>query len=112
VALITRYLGQAGFGAYTTVITFLTFFAVIADLGLTLVTVQMISGAKDEENKILNNLFSLRLVSALILLGLAPIIVIFSPYSAAVKFGVMITAVSFVFPALATPSPKSSAGSF
>lgn len=100
VALITRYLGQAGFGAYTTVITFLTFFAVIADLGLTLVTVQMISGAKDEENKILNNLFSLRLVSALVLLGLAPIIVIFSPYSAAVKFGVMITAVSFVFPAL------------
>ena len=100
VALITRYLGTAGFGSYTTVITFLTFFAVMADLGLTLVTVQMISGVKDEENKILNNLFSLRLASALILLGLAPLIVIFSPYPTAVKFGVMITAVSFVFPAL------------
>lgn len=100
VALITRYLGQDGFGTYTIIITFLTFFAVIADLGLTLVTVQMISGAKEEENKILNNLFSLRLVSALLLLGLAPIIAIFSPYSQAVKFGIMITAVSFVFPAL------------
>ena len=57
-ALITRYLGQVGFGQYTTIYTFLTFFAVIADLGLTLITVQMISGEKESENKILNNLFS------------------------------------------------------
>ncbi len=100
VALITRYLGQDGFGEYTTVVTFLTFFAVIADLGLTLVTVQMISGHRDDENKILNNLFSLRLASAIILLALAPILVIFFSYSQAVKIGVLITAVSFIFPAL------------
>jgi len=99
-ALITRYLGQTGFGEYTTIVTFLTFFAVIADLGLTLITVQMISGQKSDENKILNNLFSLRLVSALFFLGLAPITVIFFPYSAAVKVGVLIAAVSFVFPTL------------
>ncbi len=99
-ALITRYLGQTGFGEYTTIITFLTFFAVIADLGLTLITVQMISGERADENKILNNLFSLRFVSALIFLGLAPLTVVFFPYSAAVKLGVMIAAVSFVFPAL------------
>ncbi len=99
-ALITRYLGQTGFGEYTTIMTFLTFFAVIADLGLTLVTVQMISGQRNEENKILNNLFSLRLVSALFFIGLAPLAVIFFPYSAAVKIGVIIAAISFVFPAL------------
>lgn len=99
-ALITRYLGQTSFGEYTTITTFLTFFAVIADLGLTLITVQMISGEKSDENKILNNLFSLRLVSALFFIGLAPLTVIFFPYSAAVKIGVLITAVSFVFPAL------------
>jgi O-antigen/teichoic acid export membrane protein len=40
-ALITRSIGTAGFGEYTTIYTFLTFFAVIADLGLTLITVQM-----------------------------------------------------------------------
>ncbi|MEI6529231.1 MAG: flippase [Candidatus Falkowbacteria bacterium] len=99
-ALITRYLGQTGFGEYTTIMTFLTFFAVIADLGLTLVTVQMISGQRDDENKILNNLFSLRLVSALLFIGIAPFIVMFFPYSATVKFGVLIAAASFVFPAL------------
>ncbi|MFA5131609.1 MAG: flippase [Patescibacteria group bacterium] len=99
-ALITRYLGQSGFGEYTTVMTFLTFFAVIADLGLTLVTVQMISGERSDENKILNNLFSLRLVSAIFFIGLAPLTVMFFPYSATVKLGVLIAAVSFVFPAL------------
>lgn len=99
-ALITRHLGQFGFGQYTTITTFLTFFAVMADLGLTLITVQMISGETKNENKILNNLFSLRLISALIFVGLAPLSVFFFPYSSVVKIGVLITALSFVFPAL------------
>ena len=98
-ALITRYLGQVGFGAYTTINTFLTFFAVIADLGLTLVTVQMISGSPNDEQKILNNLFSLRLVTVLLLMGLAPLIVLFLPYSQMIKTGVLITAAFFILPA-------------
>lgn len=99
-ALITRYLGQTGFGEYTTIITFLTFFAVMADFGLTLVTVQMISDTTGNEQKLLNNLFSLRLVSVVLFLCLAPIIVFFLPYSSAVKLGVLIAAISFIFPAL------------
>lgn len=99
-ALMTRYLGQSGFGEYTTIITFLSFFAVIGDLGLTLVTVQMISGAKEDENKILNNLFSLRLISVLIFLGLAPVVTLFLPYDQSIKIGIMIGAISFIFPAL------------
>ncbi len=100
IALITRYLGRSGFGEYTTVLTFLTFFAVTADFGLTLVTVQMISGRDWPENKVLNNLFALRLVSSIACLILAPIIINFFPYSAAIKFGVFITFISFLFPAL------------
>jgi len=99
-ALITRYLGPTGFGEYTTVITFLTFFAVVADFGLTLVTAQMLSGHKEDESKLLNNLFSLRLVSIIILLALAPIILLALPYGATVKTGVLIALVAFLFPAL------------
>ena len=80
-AFITRYLGRSGFGEYTTVITFLTFFAGIADLGLTLVTVQMISAKIIDEAKILNNLFGFRLVSIIAILILAPLTVCFFPYS-------------------------------
>ena len=100
IALITRYLGRSGFGEYTTIITFLTFFAVAADFGLTLVTVQMLSDRSLPENKILNNLFSLRLVSSLAFLILAPLTVLFSPYSPAIKIGISLTFISFLFPAL------------
>jgi O-antigen/teichoic acid export membrane protein len=99
-ALITRYLGRDGFGAYTTVITFLTFFAVASDFGLTLVTVQLISGHDQEEKKILNNLFGFRLISALLFLALAPLTIAFFPYSPLIKVGVVIAFISFLFPAL------------
>ncbi|MDP2944414.1 MAG: flippase [bacterium] len=99
-AFITRYLGRTGFGEYTTVLTFLAFFAVVADFGLTLITVQMISARDNEENKILNNIFSLRLISVIAVLGLAPLVVAFFPYSQAIKIGVLVALASFIFPAL------------
>ena len=99
-AMMARYLGQAGFGSYTTIITFVSFFAIIADLGLTLITVQMISLPGADEHKILNNLFGLRLISIIIFLGLAPVVAIFSPYPLYVKTGILIAALSFLFPAL------------
>lgn len=99
-AIMTRELGQHGFGEYTTVITFLSFFAIIADLGLTLVTVQMLGEDKANENRVLGNLFGLRLVSSFLFISLAPFIIWFFNYSADVKLGVIIAAASFVFNAL------------
>lgn len=99
-ALITRYLGRDGFGEYITVITFLTFFAVAADFGLTLVTVQMTSGSDEDDPRILNNLFGFRLISAILFLLLAPLSISFFPYSATVKIGVLVAFLSFLFPAL------------
>lgn len=100
IAIMTRYLGQEGFGQYTTIITFLSFFAVAADLGLTLVTVQMISQPNADQDEILSNLFSLRLFSALALLVIAPISIWFLPYDNTIKIGVAIATISFLFPAL------------
>lgn len=100
IGIITRYLGPKGFGEYTTITTFLSFFAIIADLGLTLVTVQLISQPNADEEKILGNLLGLRLVSALIFIGAAPILVLLFPYSSAIKIGVLIASLSFFFVAL------------
>lgn len=99
-AIMARYLGQSGFGDYTTIINFVSFFAIIADLGLTLVTVQMISRPGVEEKKVLNNLFGLRLVSIVLFLALSPIISLFLPYSQVIKIGILVAALSFLFPAL------------
>lgn len=100
VALITRYLGLEGFGNYTTIIAFVSFFATLADLGMTLVTSQMISRPGADEPRILNGLFGLRLVSIIGILALAPIIGSFFPYSPAIKMGILISTLSYIFPAL------------
>lgn len=97
VAIMARNLGRAGFGEYTTIITFLSIFAIAVDLGLTLITARMISQPGVDEKKVLNNLFSLRFFSALIFLGLSPVVVLFFPYSSAIKVGVAVTVFSFFF---------------
>lgn len=100
VVIMTRYLGTEGFGEYTTIITFLGFFGVLADFGLTLVTVQMISRPGVDEKKVLDNLFSLRLLTAIVFLGIAPIAGWFSPYGHNIKVGILIAVFSFFFVAL------------
>jgi len=100
-AIMTRYLGTEGFGEYSTIITFVSFFAMSADLGLNLITTKMISDPNEKNSdKILSNLFSIRFFSALILLGLAPLFIIFFPYSDVIKIGVLIATLSYIFPAL------------
>jgi O-antigen/teichoic acid export membrane protein len=123
--LITRYLGQAGFGYYTTIFAFLQLFTILADFGLTLMAVQMISEITEDKkenavkeaklpigslasggelqektNNIFSNIFTLRLVLAFVLLGLAPIVVWFFPYPAEIKYGVLISSAGFLFASL------------
>jgi O-antigen/teichoic acid export membrane protein len=99
-ALMTRYLGTSGFGEYITIITFISIFAIVADLGLTLVTVQMISLPGVSEKKILDNLFALRLLSAIVFLSLGPALVWLFPYDYSIKMGVLVLSLSFLFIAL------------
>jgi len=100
VVLMTRYLGTLGFGQYTIIIAYLQFFGLVADMGLTLVSAQLLAKYEGEEEKIIATLFSFRLLTAAILLGLAPIVVIFMPYAWPVKIGVFIATISFLFIAL------------
>jgi O-antigen/teichoic acid export membrane protein len=100
VAIMTRYLGKSGFGEYTTIITFISFFSIAIDWGLTLVTAQMISRPGVDQNKIVSNLFSLRLASAAVFLAMAPLVVFFFPYGPTIKLGVAIAALAFLFSSL------------
>jgi O-antigen/teichoic acid export membrane protein len=78
IALTTRYLGRYGFGQYTTAITFVTFFSIAADLGLTLVTTQLISRPGANISRVMSNLFTFRVISGFCIIGLAPLIVLLS----------------------------------
>lgn len=97
VGVMTRYLGQSGFGEFTTVIAFASSFAIIADLGLSLVTTQMINRPGANQEEALGNLLSFRLVSALLIIGLAPLTVWFFPYNQAIKIGVTVVSWSYLF---------------
>ena len=95
VAVMTRYLGLENFGYYTTAIAFLQFFGIIVDFGLSLTTVQMISKPGADVSKTMNAIMTLRVISALIFLTLAPIVILFFPYDPLIKLGVLITVESF-----------------
>lgn len=77
VGLLTRLLGQAGFGLYTAANAYLQIFALILDLGIN-VTFSALLGerAHDEafEKRCVSALFTLRLLMAVVVLGLAPLI--------------------------------------
>lgn len=89
-AAVTRYLGQEKFGWYTTVSTFLQFFAILADFGLTLISAQLISEPDSDEEKITSNLFSLRLLISCFFFGSAMILIWFFPYPLIIKQGVLV----------------------
>lgn len=97
IAFITRYLGREGFGIYTTITAFLMFFGIIVNFGLTTITVQMISERENGINKIFNNIFTLRFVSSVFFLSLAPIVSLFFPYPTIIKVGIAVTSVAFLF---------------
>lgn len=98
--VMTRYLGTAGYGQFTTVTTFLQFFGIFVDFGLSLTTLSMLSEKGADKDKITSNMLSLRIISAAVFFGFAPLVVLAFPYDAAVKAGVAIAAFSFFFLAI------------
>ncbi len=97
VGLMTRYLGQTGFGYYTTIVSFLQFFGVVIDFGLQMTTAQMLARPGVDESKIFGSILAIRLISAAIFMGLAASIVWALPYPEIIKMGVTLTSLSFFF---------------
>lgn len=103
VGMMTRLLGQEGFGAYSTANAFLQVFAILLDMGLNVMVIQMLgerAGDTAFENRAVSAVFSLRFWSALIILSIAPIIAIFTPYSSDIKIAIFALWASFFFTAL------------
>lgn len=101
VGLLTRHLGQEGFGKYSTANAFLQVFAILMDLGLNVLLVQMLgehSGDEKEENRIVSALFTLRVVMATIVLSAGVGIAWFVPtYDLELKFAIIAIWASFFF---------------
>lgn len=98
VGIFARHLGASGYGQLSTVLGYLSVFAVIVDFGLTLTTVQMISEDEDREERLIGNLMTLRVISAIGFLALAPITALaFPSYDQVMIIGIAVGAVSYLF---------------
>jgi len=97
IALLTRYLGPKGFGQYTIIIAFLSFFGILVDMGIYLTTLQMISEPGRDSQKIFSNAFTLRVTFSVILLAFAPALALLFPYPAVIKKGIFAATFAFFF---------------
>ncbi len=100
IAFLSRYLQESGFGQYATVIAFLGFFVVLADLGLYLYVVREISKPETNHPKILSNALGLRLVASLVALVIGAIIALLFPYDPLVKKTMFVGIGAFLFASL------------
>jgi len=97
-AYLARYLGVFGYGQYTTVFAFLTFFAIVADMGFYTISIREMSHSKEDSQKIMGNIFSLRIIFAIFFLLLAPVVGYFIPqYSSVIKICFWIASFSNFF---------------
>lgn len=97
IGLITRYLGKDGFGNYATVLAFFSLFAALSDLGLYSISTREISRPDADEEKIMSNIFTLRIITSLVIVVLSPFLVFFLPYPQEVKEAIMIMAAAYFF---------------
>ncbi|HHH12316.1 MAG TPA: hypothetical protein ENJ77_00375, partial [Candidatus Moranbacteria bacterium] len=97
IGLLTRYLGQAGFGDYSVALTYFALFTALADFGLYQVMAREIGRRGADEDFIVRRVFALRLlISALVGLG-ALVSVWFLPYGEATRTAIVLMALAFFF---------------
>ena len=96
IAIMTRTLGVEQFGWYATAVGFLQFIGVFTDFGFTVITSSMLSEPEHDKSKLLGNLFTWRMITAVITQGLAPLTIFLFPYPAPIKWAVVIMSLSFI----------------
>lgn len=99
-ALLARYLGLEQYGWYVTATGWLQFIGILCDFGFTVTISNMLAEPHFGKRAVLNTTFTWRLITALVIHGLAPFVFLFFPYPTPVKIAVFILNISFLATAL------------
>ncbi len=101
VGALTRYLGVASYGEYTTIFAYVSFFGVLADFGFFWIMLREISKEGADESSIVSNVLTLRTVLGIVVFGLGYLIALGIPqYSPQVQTGIGIIALAWLWLAL------------
>jgi len=90
VFLLTRHLGVNGYGTYSLVFSYLSFFNIISDMGLSLIVVRELSKKSSFNSDDINNFVSIKIFLTFLSIFLALLILIFLPYSNEAKILIII----------------------
>ena len=99
-SIMAHYLGLEKFGWYITATTYLQFAGILIDFGITVVTAQMLSEPSFEKSTLFKNLFTFRLITAIICFTIAPMISLLFPYPLEIKIAIFICSLSFFCPTM------------
>ncbi len=97
VSMLTRHLGDSGYGKYTIALSYMGLFMAIADMGLYAITTREISRDGADEEVIIGKIFLLRLLisgSLFVCLGLLAWIL---PYDKETQIAIALIAIAFLF---------------
>ncbi len=90
VGLLTRYLGQEGFGNFSLAFAYFSIFGIIADWGLQLTMVRELAKKENLPKEIYGTYFWLKLIMVTASTLLAIICLLFFPYSKFLKTGIIL----------------------
>jgi O-antigen/teichoic acid export membrane protein len=96
VAIMTRYLGAAGYGHYRIIIAFLTLATVVAELGTSSIIAREFARPGADQERVLGNALGLRLVTVAIGVAIAGAMAALLPFERNVALGVLVGAFGFV----------------
>ncbi len=89
-AVITRFYGVEGYGAFNLILSFPALFFIISDFGLNAIAARELSLNESLMSKYLGNIYVVRSYISLVLIAIASLSLVFLPYPLFVKIGVFI----------------------
>lgn len=101
IGYLTRYLGIAGYGTYTTIFAYVSFWGVLADFGFFWILVREMSKPDSQPQKIFNNVLTLKIFFALTILILCSAVGFLIPqYPWSTKIGIAVISASWFWMSL------------
>ncbi|WP_027136003.1 flippase [Geminicoccus roseus] len=96
IALITRALGPDGYGAYRTILTFVSFVSIGSDLGLQLVVLRELGRPGRDHGRLMGAAMLLRVLISAAVMTTGALISLLMPYDAEIVQGVLVAAPYYV----------------
>lgn len=93
VGLLTRYLGQEGFGNYSLVFAYLSIFGILADFGFQLTMVRELTQKREKPKVIYGTYFWLKVIFLIFSTLLAYFCLLFFPYPKFLKIAIVIASI-------------------